>query len=196
MDDEEFRTWMRQRPSANDDDWVESVLAWCFRVPNQDMLHFHQPEWVDYMRSFLYSKMRFNPVRADRTFVFARSQVTLQTLPNATYRELLLRVVRMVPAMSPRELEIVACMLMAMEENNITGMVHVPRVAPFRSILCDVVALYSRYDVVLENGYTYIPEARRIVGSVMLCNTSVVFVINARLRVMMQPNNPHATIIL
>ena len=185
MDDDEYRTWMRQRPSANDDDWVETVLAWCVHVPNRDMLHFHQPEWVDYMRSFLYSKMRFNPVRADRTFVFARNQVTLQTLPNATYRELLLHVVRRVPAMSPHELEIVACMLMAMEETNITGIVHVPRVASFRAILCDVVALYSRYDVVLENGYTYIPEARRIVGSVMLCNTSVVFLINARLRVVM-----------
>ena len=182
-----FRTWMTQRPSSAmlDEDWIANVFEWCMHVPNRDMLHFHQPEWVDYMKPILHSKMRFNPIRADRSFVFARNQLTFQSLPNSKYRALLLHVIKRVPAMPPHELGIATSMLMAMEENNITGFVHVPRVAPFRALLREVASIYDLYDVKLEIGYTYIHETSRIVDSVVLCNTSVVFLINARLRCIM-----------
>jgi hypothetical protein len=178
-----FRKWMLIRPSSDDEDgWVACFVSWCMHVPNLDMVHFHHAEWVEYVKHVLYSKMPFNPIRSDRSFIFAKNQVAFQLLPNARYRSLLLHIIQIAHSMSARELRVVLGMLMAMEENNITGFVHVPRVSSFRTILRDVASIYSEYGVDLDHGHTHLPEMSRIVASVMLCNTSVVFLINAIVR--------------
>lgn len=189
-----FDEWMSQRPSSTDDapvhEWAAQFVAWCVRVPNADMIHFHHSEWIEYVKSMVYTRARFNPVRSDRTFVFAKGRVRWQQLPNDTYRALLLHLVLRVPSMTPPDLCVLRRMLMAMEENGITGFVHVPHVAPFRRILPEVASTCAQYNVELETACTHVPELDRIVRSVVLCNTSVVFVINAALRERAPPPPP------
>ena len=179
-DDKNFRVWMSEIPSKDEFDWESRFLSWCVHVPNDDMLHFHHPDWVEYVKSMLYSLAPFNPIRPDRRFVFEKSCVTQQLLPNSTYRALLLHVIKMVPHAPRRILTVLGRMLMAMEENNITGYVHVPVLGAFIPVLKGVRATFARFDVTLDRAYVYVHPS--IVRSVLLCNTSVVFLIHARLR--------------
>jgi len=177
--DRRFRQWMLQRPAADDDAWTVRFLAWCLAVPDQDMLWFHQPEWVEAVKPVLYSRMRFNPILPDRTFAFAKNKLQFEWLPNDAYRALLIHAIRRIPSMSRIERDVARSLFMAMEENNVTGCVHVPEVASFRSALRNVTSLCARYHVELDRGYTYLPEDRRIVRSVVVCNTVVVHLLNA-----------------
>lgn len=178
---DEFNKWMLKRPSKNDDDWVAQFIAWCINVPNADMQHFHHHEWIDYVKPILYSNARFNPIKSDRTFVFAKNKVKYQQLPNDTYRSLLLHLVLLVPSTQQCELGVLSSMLMAMEENCITGIVHVPQhIEPFKSILSDVAYIYKEYRIQLDFGLVFM--SNRIADSTLLSNTSVVWVINSKLR--------------
>ncbi len=189
---DEFNKWMFQRPSENDKDWVAQFIAWCINVPNADMLHFHNSEWIDYVKPILYSEALFNPISSNGTFVFVKSQ--LQLLPNEKYRSLLLDLVLLVPSTQQCELGVLSSMLMAMEENNITGFVHVPQIESFDSILLDVECIYKECRVRLERGYVfmknckvksksgYVFKKNWKVESRLLSNTSVVFVINSKLQ--------------
>jgi len=180
-----FRNWMLRRPTApppSDTKWVERFVAWCVEVPDAEMRHFHHPDWIEYVRPIVYSEAPFNPVKSDRTFVFAKHRVVLQSLPNATYRALLLHLLRRIPTMSPHERTIVRYVLMAMEENGITGYVYVPRDGPARHGIRDVALVHISAGVPLERGYMHVPETNTVVRAVVLCNTSVVWVLNAYLR--------------
>jgi hypothetical protein len=187
---DEFNKWMLERPSKNDKDWVAKFIEWCINVPNADMLHFHHSEWIEYVKPILYSKALFNPMRLDGTFIFAKNQVKSQLLPNEKYRSLLLDLVLLVPSTKQCELGVLSSMLMAMEENNITGIVHVPHIESFDSILLDVKCIYKECNIKLDRGYVFMKNCKVKsdsgyafkknwkVKSTLLSNTSVVFVIN------------------
>jgi hypothetical protein len=191
---DEFNKWMCKRPSENDKDWVAQFITWCINVPNADMLHFHHSEWIDYVKPILYSEALFNPIRSNRTFVFANNKVKSHLLPNEKYRSLLLDLVLLVPCTQQCELGVLSSMLMAMEENNITGFVHVPHIEPFDEILSDVESIYEECCVKLDRGYVFMKNCKVKstsgylfkknwkVESTLLSNTSVVFVINSKLK--------------